>query len=82
MNVAWFEHHGTRIVSLAGFAGGAVAMTTGEFPLLGAAIGPIEGALIAGASAALHLANRALDAFAESAGVQLHAPLDPVKPSE
>ena len=82
MSTAWIEHYGTRVVSLAGFAGGLVAMVSGEFPGVAAAIGPTEGALIAGASAALHIANRALDAFAESAGVLHRTPARYIGPSE
>ena len=71
MGAAWIEHHGTRVVSLAGFAGGVLTMVGVEFPAIGAAIGPAEGAIVAGASAALHLANRALDAFRTSAGINI-----------
>ena len=82
ISTAWIEHHGTRIVSLAGFAGGLIAMVSGEFPGVASAIGPTEGALIAGASAALHIANRALDAFAQQAGVLNHTPESNIGPSK
>lgn len=72
--VRWIEHHATRIVSLAGFAGGAIAMVTGEFPAVGIALEPGTAALVAGASAALHVANRALDSFARAAGVAPKGP--------
>ena len=71
MNAAWIEHHGTRVVSLAGFAGGLVAMFTGEFPFLGGEVDTGLGAAVAGASAALHIANRALDAFRAKAGLNV-----------
>ena len=70
-DAAWIEHHGTRVVSLAGFAGSLVAMATGEFPIIGAEVGPILSVVIAGFSAALHLANRSLDAFRTKAGLNI-----------
>ncbi len=72
---AWIEHHATRVVSLAGFVGGLFAMVNAEFPIISVAVAPEIGVAVTIASAALHLGNRALDAFAQSSGVLHRTPM-------
>lgn len=83
MNVnvtAWIEHHATQVVSLAGLLGGLVMMFPGFAGFADPAVMAV-GAVISAVGAALHLANRALDAFAEKAGVARHAPMREIGPS-
>lgn len=77
MDVEWIEHQGTRIVSLAGLAGG-VALTFGWEPFADVA-STEAGVALAAASAGLHIANRALAAFRKGAG--LDKPMRKVTPS-
>ena len=65
--VQWIEHHATRIVALAGFLGGmTIALGWTDY---GTVLTEDAGAVLAAGSAALHVANRALDAYRASAGL-------------
>ena len=70
--VQWIEHQTTRVVSVAGFVGGLVAYFT---PLIGGDETGVIALGVATVSAALHVANRALDTFAKSAGIVIQSPL-------